>query len=320
MVSALTAYAQKYVAQSTTARVASDAGQTTAASRDKAGEDGAAVLDPVEISADAQARLQADAATNAARSTKVSYLEQFRPTREGFSAHNMALGMVDPGAQPFSKDRPFAEVTQAARDELDARYQQMRDSGQPFDKDSYEGVDIYSLYGNLDRRALEAVASNAGGHFTRDEQQQARDIMRGQQGMAMGLYNGPTRLEDKFANPALINHEKSFKAGVQFMDQVSPEEKGGDVEWAVQRANMQNVYEDQARANGNPPQDFTIDHPLMNLIRQALDAWKDHPGLTSNGIIQNADDLRGQSWFKDYAVRLDSAIADTRNLYGLAAA
>ena len=320
MVSAVGAYAQAVVSQSTTSRAATDT--TTDAESDGTDTEnpstggGGTVTDPVEISAEAQQRLQDDAAKNALQDAKVAYYAQFRPTRDGFSSSNMALGIVDPSAQPFSQNRPFADVAQAARDELDARYKQMNDSGQPYDSNSYEGVDDNSLYGNLDRRALYAVASNQGGLFTSAEQQRARDIMRGQQGMAMGGYNGPTRLAGKFASPITNDYEQIFKSGVQFMDKVSPEEKAGDVEWAVQRGSMQKYYEDQAKSNGNVPDNFNINHPLVNLVRAALDAWKNHPEYTSDGNTETADDLRKQPWFAPFADHLDSAIADTRALYG----
>lgn len=317
MIDPVNVYLRKLAEQGTSTPVTPDKEAPTETPADDNAEGSRTVSDTIDISVEAQKYLQAETEKNAAQAARISYFEQFRPVRDGFSARNLAQGMVDPSAQPFSQNRSFSEVAQAARDELDARYQQMRDSGEPYNSDSVEGIDDYSLFGNLDRRALYAVASNEGGHFSKEEQQKARDLMRGQQGMAMGLYNGPTRLADKFANPAMLDNEQVFKAGIEFLDQVSTEEKAGDVEWAVQRASLQRGYEDEARADGRIPENFNLGHPLVNLILEVLDAWEDHPDWLSKGNTETADQLRDQPWFQNHADRLDNAIADTRAFYGL---
>ena len=277
------------------------------------------VEDIISLSPEAKAMSQTQQFENELLNTKVSYYEQFRPTREGFSSRNMALGMVDPSAQPFSQDRPFAEVAQAARENLDSKYAQMRESGSPFDKNSYEGVDIYSLFGDLDRRALYAVASNEGDAFTKDEIQYARDIMRGQQGMAMGLYNGPTRLNGEFKQGftplSSSGHAARYKMGIEFMDLVSAEEKATDFEWASQRAFMQKAYESNMRESGEPPENLSTDHPLVNLILEALETADTKPLIRNDGNISSKEELLNEPWFKDYQNQLEDALAQTRALY-----
>ena len=106
---------------------------------------------------------------------------------------------------------------------MDNKYHQMRETGEPYGTQNFEGKEWYSLMGDLDRRALYAVASNEGGHFSKDEQSIARDIMNGQQGMAMGLYNGPTRLAGEFGMlPPTSNadHLQIYKSGIEYLDQV----------------------------------------------------------------------------------------------------
>jgi hypothetical protein len=317
MIDPVNVYLRKLAEQGASTPAAPDREAAPQTPSEESAERSRTVSDTVDISVEAQQYLRAETEKNAAQAAKIAYFEQFRPVRDGFSARNLAQGMVDPSAQPFSQNRSFDEVAQAARDELDARYQQMRDSGEPYNSNNFEGIDDHSLFGNLDRRALYAVASNEGDHFTKEEQQKARDLMRGQQGMAMGLYQGPTRLAGKFANPAMVDHEQSFKAGIEFLDLVSTEEKSTDVEWATQRAITQHNYEDKANDNGHAPENFDIGHPLVSLILEALDAWEDHPGWLNKGNTETADQLRDQPWFQNHADRLDDAIADTRALYGL---
>ena len=320
MIDPVSLYLRRLAEQGTSTSVDKDKNTPTETSADDGGDGGdgsLSVSDTVEISVEARDYLAAEAEKNAAQEARISYFEQFRPVREGFSARNMAQGMVDPGAQPFSQNRSFDDVALAAREELDARYQQMRDSGEPYDAGSFEGIDDYSVFGNLDRRALYAVSSNEGGHFTNEEQQKARDLMLGQHGMAMGLYNGPTRLNGKFLDSALIDKEQVFKPGIEYLDQVSTEEKAGDVERAVQRANLQHAYEDRVRGNDRIPGNYGIGHPLVSLVREALKAWENHPDWFSRGNTNTADKLRDEPWFQNHADRLDAAIADTRALYGM---
>ncbi|MEQ9488699.1 MAG: hypothetical protein RIM72_06870 [Alphaproteobacteria bacterium] len=313
MVSIASLFSQGTEAYAANRLPATGARATDTDSQKKAADTGADTAVTVGLSPEAQDLLKAQSAQNAVFDAKVSYYKQFRPTYDGFSARNLALGIVDPGAQPFSQNRSPADVAQAARDSMDASYETMRQIGMPFGETGVAGKDVYSLYGELDRRALYTVASNEGGLFTETEQSQARDLMRGQQGMAMGGYWGPTELAGKFVSQT--NTEEKFKAGILFMDRASAEEKAGDVEWAHQRAIMQDAYEDIVAGRGGTPDNFDIDHPLVKLIREAIDAWKTNPGMTSSGRVETADDLRIEEWFEGFADRLDRAISETLQQY-----
>ena len=265
----------------------------------------AAGTDTVSLSAAAQQAMKAAAPGQAT----ASYYEQFMPVREGFSSANLAAGVTDPAAQPFSQNRPFAEVAEAARAQMDSVYTQMRESGEPYGTHSFEGRDRTTLMGELDRRALHAVASNKGGLFTRQEQNDAADLMRQQQGLAMGLYSGPTAARGAFADPHAGDNAARMEAGVQFMDKVPAEEKAGSAEWAFQRAAMQSAYEGISERQGDTPKDYSSGHPLVELILEALESRE--PGSDESytrGSIASHQDLRDQTWFAPYAHRLDAAI------------
>lgn len=243
--------------------------QTQASPAETAARD---IRDVVSISEEAR-----EAAKIARREAGVAYYAQFMPPRAGFSVTNLALGVMDPGAEPFSRERPFAEVAHAARDSLDRNYNIMADSGTPYgsgaaEGSSWGGGDTTALFGELDRRALYAVASNEGGLFSDEEQMRARDLMRQQQGLAMGLYNGPIDREHLFQGGGLRDHAAIYKAGVAFMDGASLEEKLSDGEWAQQRAGMQFAYEQKMLDKGEPPEDLTIDHPLVRMLIEMLRA------------------------------------------------
>ena len=72
-----------------------------------------------------------------------------------------------------------------------------------------------TVFGNMDRRSLYAVASNEGGQFTAEEQGAANSFMIDQEEKVMGLQPGMSLQNPAAADRALIG----------FLDNVSPEEK-----------------------------------------------------------------------------------------------
>ena len=258
-----------------------------------------------------------DAARNISHhSTSTDYHLQFMPTYEGFSAANLAAGVLDPSLETFSLGKDFNQVATDARANLDKNYGKLNAIGKPYMKESTPPIVANSLYGELDRRALYAVSSNEGGLFTDHEQKIARNRMSQQQGLAMGLYSGPTSEKSKFIDPFRGEHDQQFKAGIIFLDGVSNEEKAGSIEFAFQRAGLQEAYERLSVEKGNAPEDFNIDHPLVNLIlaaRSAVDG--DYQLDFTKGPIRSADDLKRQSWFSGFEGLLANAIQKTKNLY-----
>ena len=98
---------------------------------------------------------------------------------------------------------------------------------------------------------------------------------------------------------------------------MSLEEKATRVECAHQRAVLQLAYEDLSRDIGQIPTNFDIDHPLVELIGEALEAWQYQPELRSDGNVSSPEELLNESWFDGYQDRLDNAIKQTRALYDL---
>ncbi len=252
---------------------------------------------------------------NQANNVIPSKYEQFFPAREGFSVANLASAIENPAAQPFSQNRPFPEVAQAARANLDSKYEKMIESGKPFDSSSFEGVDHASLYGELDRRALHAVASNEGGIFSEKEQRIAKMYMSQQFGLATGSYNGPTRLAGNYSHPATGQPDQS-KYAVEFLDKVGVEEKS-TISWAHTRAVNQWTYEMEMSKHGLDAENLTSENPLVQLIKAALDTWPDRPGVMGGGNVENENDLRRQPWFVGFEDQLDAAILRAKELYGV---
>lgn len=216
-------------------------------------------------------------AETATLSAEAAYWQPFYPGRDGFSTANLAAAVVDPGAQPFSQNRAFADVAEAARQSIDSRYRAMDESGQPFRWSSQEGggtLDINAAFGELDRRALYAVSSNEGGLFTRREQMAATDLMRQQQGNAMGFGSGPNEVARKHVDIYQSDHEGRYKAMNRFLDAVSIEEQATSVEWAQQRASGQSSVENLMRERGETPEPFNTENSLLAMMLEAMDDFR----------------------------------------------
>ncbi|GFM74714.1 hypothetical protein PSCICM_05330 [Pseudomonas cichorii] len=154
------------------------------------------------------------------------------PARPGMSTSALIMAPANPGLATSSKGLTFADVATDARARMNDKYAQMEASGTPYDRNSYEGRDTNSLLGDLDRRSLYAVSNNKDGLFTKEEQQAATSAMSRQQGIAMGLY------DSNAANAFTANPAKHYEAGLTFLNNVSPEEKGS-AEWLLQHMNLE---------------------------------------------------------------------------------
>lgn len=245
-----------------------------------------------------------------------SYFGQFYPTHEGFSADALSAAVTDPGLESISAGKSLSQVGKDARASLDERYKRLEAAGKPFDYIHARSEDVNSLYGELDRRALYAVVSNEGGQFSKEEQDLAQMLMGQQQGLATGLYSGPTSQIGKFVDPYGNDNAARTKAAVKWLDRVGADEKAGSVAWAVQRAANQSNYELLMEDRGQVPEDLGTEHPLVNLIRAALATGRNDPtrGLTF-GPVDTADRLKAQPWFKGFEHRLDTAVAQTKAMY-----
>ncbi len=181
---------------------------------------------------------------------------------------------------------------------MDAKYAQMDASGKPFDFNSFEGRDWYTLMGDLDRRSL-----------------YAQSIMSQQQGLAMGLYSGPTSQQGKFVDPFFGDHAERMKAAVKFLDGVSNDEKTS-IAWAASRAGAQSAYEWIMEGEGKTPERLDSPNLLVRLLMAAMSTMKDNMERgVSTGPIETADDLKRQPWFKGFEAQLDAAIQQTQAMY-----
>ena len=198
--------------------------------------------------------------------------EIYMPVRPGFASNNLAIAVADPTAEPFSSGKTKSEIVDAARKAIDARHIKMTDSGQPFRPKSNEAVDWYTIFGDLDRRALTAVRTDETGFFSKEEKEIAQSIMVQQQSLAMGLYHGPTRLAGTFAGKDGIDpsdHMAVGKAGALWLDQVSLDEKTTSSEWMEQRAAAQYLYENGAEQSGVKPEDLSSGFKFVDMLLQA---------------------------------------------------
>lgn len=233
--------------------------------------------------------------------------DKFAPSAPGvvvtFSAQARNVG----DAAVSGEQKSFGQVAQDARASMDAQYAAMKASGKPFDINSCEGKDWNTLMGGLDRRSLYAVRSNEGGQFTKEEQTIAQSLMAQQEGLAMGLYSGPTSKIGAFTSP-FGSISDGFKNGVHFLDSVSSEEKSS-VEWAIKRASAQITYESAAESEHKIPEKLDSGDPFVQLITTAMKSMKHHPDAAmTTGSLTTIDDLKRQPWFKGFESRLDQVL------------
>ena len=159
----------------------------------------------------------------------------FFPVRSGMNADALVLGASKPEAISSSKDKTFAEVAADARKRMDQKYALMTSSGKPY---SGSDEDRNGLMGDLDRRSLNAVATNEGGKFTAQEQSSAQELMRQQGRLATGYYSGPADQEKNWNDPFINDPFGRANAALDFMDNMSPEEKNTP-EWLSQHLSLQ---------------------------------------------------------------------------------
>jgi hypothetical protein len=198
--------------------------------------------------------------------------EIYMPVRTGFSSTNLAIAVTDPTAEPFSSGKTKSEIVDAARKAIDARFAKMAESGKPFRPKTNEAVDWYTAFGDLDRRALNAIRTDESGFFSSQEKEIAQSIMSQQQSLAMGLYHGPTRLAGTFADMEDIDpsdHLVVGKAGALWLDRVSLEEKTTSPEWMEQRAAAQYLYENAAQQAGVKSEDLSSGFKFVDMLLQA---------------------------------------------------
>ncbi|UZE13456.1 hypothetical protein [Pseudomonas sp. B21-053] len=159
------------------------------------------------------------------------------PVRAGMNADALVLGVTQPGAVSSSKDKSFAEVAVDARKRMDDKYAQMKAGEKPY---SGSVEDKNALMGDLDRRSLNAVATNEGGKFSSEEQEAAKALMQQQARLASGHYSGPEDQKKNWKDPFANDPIGRAKAALNFLDNMSPEEKTKP-EWLSQHQTLQDA-------------------------------------------------------------------------------
>jgi hypothetical protein len=184
-----------------------------------------------------------------------NYYGRFFPARDGMNTDALLNGILHPGSTSSSQGKTFPDVAEDARKRMDEKYAQMKD-GPAFDTNSLK--DYYSLMGDLDRRSLYAVSSNEGGLFTDEEQAAATYIMRQQQSLATGIYSGPPELEKDYTPPFANDTLSQIKAGLDFLDSASDEEKQSS-DWQKQRTGLLKALQTATQAPPVTDTDETSD-------------------------------------------------------------
>jgi hypothetical protein len=204
------------------------------------------------------------------------------PVRSGMSADALVLGASKPGAISSSKDKTFAEVATDARKRMDEKYALMKAGGTPFDGSEQ---DRNSLMGDLDRRSLNAVASNEGGLFTAQEQASAQALMRQQGRLATGYYSGPADQEKNWKDPFASDPIGRARAALDFMNNMSPEEKATP-EWLSQRLSLEAALS-PSQSSGLDPRDQQPGH--FHNLAEILAGVVTQPEAEDSDRLQSGD-------------------------------
>ncbi|WP_159043610.1 hypothetical protein [Sphingomonas sp. STIS6.2] len=243
---------------------------------------------------------QALAASNPTGSTAVTYYGQFFPARAGYRSDALAMAVGSPGAESSSAGKDSKTVATDARASMDKIYADMKSSGKPFNINSNEGEDWNALMGNLDRRSLNAVVTNSGGLFSKDEQMIAQSVMTQQMALASGSYAGPTRLASKYVDITGADPAAYQRNMMKFLDQVSPDEKASG-NWVITRAGTELLYHQISSEEGRPVDRSgdSSDPLVQKMIAAMKKANADHK--MHGGRIDNSADLAASPVFSDPA-------------------
>lgn len=204
------------------------------------------------------------------------------PVRSGMNADALVLGASKPGAISSSKDKTFAEVATDARKRMDEKYALMKASGTPFDGSD---ADRNSLMGDLDRRSLNAVATNEGGLFTAQEQASAQALMRQQARLATGYYSGPADQQKHWTDPFAGDPFGRANAALDFMNNMSPEEKATP-EWLSQRLSLEAALR-PSQSSGAPTREQKTGH--FHNLAEILAGVVTQPDAEESDRLQSGD-------------------------------
>ncbi|KAB0499883.1 hypothetical protein [Pseudomonas vancouverensis] len=194
--------------------------------------------------------------TAAAYSGSIASNAPFFPVRPGMNADALVLGVSQPDAVSSSKGKTFPEVATDARKRMDDKYAQMKTGDKPY---SGSVEDRNALMGDLDRRSLNAVATNEGGQFSKDEQDAAKALMQQQARLASGYYSGPDEQKNNWKDPFANDPIGRAKAALNFLQKMTPEEKNTP-QWLSQHMTLQNALDQYAKGSSSESADKKTGH------------------------------------------------------------
>lgn len=306
---------------------------STGNSSDSISSESFATSDTVTLSAEATAALAAT--TSATTDPQVAYYAQFFPTRSGTS-EIFGENILDPATTTISTGLDASGVAQAARASMDAEYASMDASGKPFNYDSADGTDWYTLMSGLDRTSLAAVSSNQDGLFSTKEQGIAQYIMLQQEQLAIGNYAGPMDLESKFisepasgqgyslySNDTTVSNRSNVSYGAitnsenlsLYLDKAGSYERA-TIGWAFSRASAQTAYEEEMDAANQPVDSKYVSNlSIVGMLSELMkNAQKAH--VSSNPSVLNVTDLFNETWAKGHEAAIQAALTTTRKELG----
>lgn len=258
----------------------------------------------VSLSADALAYLSATKSSPLANA-KTAYHQQYFPGREGFDTSALAKAVADPGHQSSSAGKTLSEAAIHARSDMDEKYARMKGSGEPFNPDSFEGRDWYTVMGELDRRSLLAIREDVGGLFNSKEQAQAEFIMQQQQGMAMGFAAGPNSQSSKWHDPFGDDWTARYKAAGAFLDAVSLDEKQTG-EWMLRRAGVATGLQRSLKESEEPEFKFMS---LIDMLNESDRERAEQERLRDDELPPEPSDTKRDLWMEQ-AVRAYAEIGE----------
>lgn len=201
----------------------------------------------------------------------------FFPVRAGMNADALVLGVTRPGAVSSSAGKTFEEVATDARKRMDQKYAQMNTGDKPY---SGSVEDRNALMGDLDRRSLNAVATNEGGLFSKDEQETARGLMQQQARLASGHYSGPDDQKKNWKDPFANDPVGRAKAALNFLENMSPEEKNTP-QWLSQHMTLADALNQYANGSKDSADDGKKTGHFHNLA-EILAGVDSDPGASKN--------------------------------------
>lgn len=183
------------------------------------------------------------------------------PTVKPGTGVNIRLDLTVLSSIPTNQSAPVKDFTIVARDvrtALDAGYDRLGKVADIYTtgKEARETVG----YENLDRRELWAIASNEGGLFSKLEQR-----------MALSENAQRTSALINNASPLGTNSVAASKAVLDYLNDACPEEKANSFAWRAQLAVAHWSYEAAASWNGETPEHFELDDPILKMILAAMD-------------------------------------------------